>query len=171
MKRDLKTGRELEIYRTPWVLSDFELSPDGRRVAMMLSEKPYGPASSGEKSKNILGVIPSSGGDINTVHEFVHPAAAGLAAIDWSPDGCYIVFSKIRTEESQEVGPLSGPWQLWRVPADGGRAENLGLESRRFRSLSVHPDGHRIAFFSYGTEGQQPPSFWLVENFLPKEKK
>jgi hypothetical protein len=39
----------------------------------------------------------------------------------------------------------------------------------RFRSLSVHPDGHRIAFFSHGTEGPQPPSFWLVENLLPKK--
>jgi len=171
IKKNLNTGREREIYRTPWVMSDLELSPDGRKIAVMLSEKPYGPAPSGEESKNILGVIPSSGGDLSPLHEFVHPAASGLVALDWSPDGCYIVFSKIRTEGSQEVGPLSGPWQLWRVPADGGRAENLGLECRRFRSLSVHPDGHRIAFFSYGTEGQQPPSFWLVENFLPKEKK
>lgn len=169
IKRDLKTGHEREIYRTPWVMSDLELSPDGRKIAVMLSEKPYGPAPSGEESKNILGVIPSSGGDLSPLHEFVHPVASGLVAIDWSSDGRYIVFSKIRTEESQEVGPLSGPWQLWRVPANGGRSENLGLECRRFRSLSVHPDGHRIAFFSYGTEGQEPPSFWLVENFLPKK--
>jgi len=137
----------------------------------MLADKPYGPAPLGEESKNILGVIPSSGGDLSPVHEFVHPAASGLVAIDWSPDGRYIVFSKIRTEGSQEVGPLSGPWQLWRVPADGGQAEYLGLECRRFRSLSVHPDGHRVAFFSYGTEGPQPPSFWLVKNFLPQENK
>jgi Tol biopolymer transport system component len=172
MKKDLKTGRELEIYHTPWgAISDLELSPDGRSLALLLSENPYGPGPSGKGSKNILGVIPSSGGVLKTIHEFVHPAGSGLVAIDWSPDGRYIVFSKIRAEESQEVELALGPWQLWRVPADGGRTENLGLTCRRFRSLSVHPDGHRIAFFSHGTEGPQPPSFWLVENFLPKEKK
>jgi Tol biopolymer transport system component len=171
MKKDLKTGGELEIYRTPWIISDLELSPDGRRVAVMLSEKPYGPVPSGAKNKNILGVIPSSGGEINTLHEFIHPAGSGLVAVDWSPDGRYIVFSRIKTDVLQEKEPAFGPWQLWRVPAEGGQAEYLGLECRRFRSLSVHPDGHRVAFFSHGTEGPQPPSFWLVENFLPKEKK
>jgi Tol biopolymer transport system component len=170
MKRDLKTRRDLEIYRTSWILTDFELSPDGRRVAVMLSEKPYGPVPSGEKSNNILGVLPSSGGDLKTLHEFIHPAGSGLVAIDWSPDGRYILFSRIKAEVLKEEEPAFGPWQLWRVPADGGQAENLGLECRRFRSLSVHPDGHRITFFSHGTEGPQPPSFWLVENFLPKEK-
>jgi Tol biopolymer transport system component len=169
MKRNLKTDHELEIYRTPWVLTDFDLSPDGRRVAVMLADKPYGPGPSGMESQNILGVVSSSGGELTSVHEFLHPAGSGLVAIDWSLDGRYIVFSKIKTEGSQKVGSLSGPWQLWRVPADGGQAEYLGLECRRFRSLSVHPDGHRIAFFSYGTEGPQPPSFWLVESFLPKK--
>jgi Tol biopolymer transport system component len=168
MRRDLKNGRDLEIYRNPWVISDFELSPDGRRAGVMLSENPYVPPF-GEQSKNILGVISSTGGEFKTLHEFVHPVGSGLVAIDWSPDGRYILFSKIRTEESQEIGPLKGPWQLWRVPAEGGQAEYLGLECRRFRSLSVHPDGHRIAFFSYGTEGPQPPSFWLVKDLLPKK--
>jgi Tol biopolymer transport system component len=169
MKKNIKTGSKVEICNTPWIISDLELSPDGRRLAVVFSERPYGPGPSNEENKNILGVIPSSGGDINTLHEFVHPAGSGLVAIDWSPDGRYIVFSKIRAEDSKEVEPAFGPWQLWRVPADGGQAENLGLECRRFRSLSVHPDGHRIAFFSHGTEGPQPPSFWLVENFLPKK--
>lgn len=168
IKRDLKTGRDQEIYRNPWVIPDFELSPDGRRIAVMLSENPYVPPF-GEQSKNILRVISSSGGELKTLHEFVHPVGSGLVAIDWSPDGRYILFSKIKTEESQEMGPLKGPWQLWRVPAKGGQAEYMGLECRRFRSLSVHPDGHRIAFFSHGTEGPQPPSFWLVENFLPEK--
>jgi Tol biopolymer transport system component len=171
VKRNLKTGNELEIYNTSWVLTDFELSPDGRRVAVMIADKPYGPAPSGMESHNILGVVSSSGGELTPLHEFLHPAASGLVAIDWSPDGRYIVFSKIRTEESQKVGALTGPWQLWRVPAEGGQAEYLGLECRRFRSLSVHPDGHRVAFFSYGTEdGPQPPRYWLVKNFLPQEK-
>jgi Tol biopolymer transport system component len=169
MRRELKTGRDQEIYRNPWVMSDLELSPDGRRVAVMLSEKPYGPVPSGTKNKNILGVIPSSGGEIHTIHEFIHPAGSGLVAIDWSPDGRYIVFSKLKQKESMAAGAVFRPWQLWRVPADGGQAEYLGLECRRFRSLSVHPDGHRVAFFSHGTEGPQPPSFWLVENFLPKK--
>jgi Tol biopolymer transport system component len=168
MRRDLKNGRDLEIYRNPWVISDFELSPDGRRVGVMLSENPY-VLLFGEQSKNIVGVISSTGGELRTLYEFVHLVRSGLVAIDWSPDGRYILFSKIRTEESQEIGPLKGPWQLWRVPAEGGQAEYLGLECRRFRSLFVHPDSHRIAFFSNGTEGPQPPSFWLVENFLPKK--
>ncbi|MBN2409213.1 MAG: PD40 domain-containing protein [Candidatus Aminicenantes bacterium] len=170
MKKNLETGREEEIFRHSWVISDVELSPDGENLALVLMEKPYGPGPSIEKGQNILGTIPTSGGDIKTLHEFVQPLGSGLVDIDWSPDGRYIVFSKIRTEESSGEKPAFGPWQLWRVPPDGGRAENLGLEFRRFGSLSVHPDGHRIAFFSRGTDGKQPPNFWLVENFLPKDK-
>ncbi len=168
-KKNLKTGREQDIYRAAWNITDLELSPDGSKLALVLSEKPYAPPA-GEKSRNIVGTIPSFGGEMATLHEFVHHSGSGLVAIDWSPDGRYIVFSKIRAEESQGDKPKFGPWQLWRIPADGGKAENLGLESRRFRSLSVHPDGRRIAFFSHGSEGKQPPNFWLVEKFLPKDQ-
>jgi len=36
-------------------------------------------------------------------------------------------------------------------------------------SLTVHPDGHRIAFSS---PSEKPPQtqVWIMENFLPKEK-
>lgn len=166
MKKDLKSGSEMEIYRTSWIISDLELSPSGRRVAVVLSEKPYGPGPSGE-SKNILGIIPSSGGDINTVHEFVQPAGSGLVEIAWSPDGRHIIFSKSESDLSQEEWPEL--WELWRVPAEGGEAQDLGLKMKRFRSLSIHPDGHQIAFFSHGSGDKQPPSFWVIENFLPKE--
>jgi len=163
IKKNLKTGSELEIYRTSWIISDLELSPDGSNLALLLSEKPYGPGPSGE-SKNSLGVISSSGGNVDTIHEFIQPAGTGLISIGWSPDGRYIVFSKFVADEDSELR------QLWRASADGGRAENLGLKFREFHSLSVHPDGHRIAFFCRGNEDKQPSSFWLVENFLPKDK-
>jgi len=36
--------------------------------------------------------------------------------------------------------------------------------------ISVHPSGKKLAFCSYGTEWKKS-ELWVMENFLPKEKK
>ena len=76
----------------------------------------------------------------------------------WSPDGRFIYFSK---------GPDTGyEWSLYRVPRQGGDAQDLGLKMRRFQSLSVNPDGRRITFASIPPDGEFP-QIWVMENFLP----
>ena len=54
--------------------------------------------------------------------------------------------------------------ELWRIPADGGQPQEVGLAMDRLRHLRVHPDGRRIAF----TAGRQTGEMWVMENFLPK---
>ncbi len=39
---------------------------------------------------------------------------------------------------------------------------------QRFRSLSIHPDGQRIAFASHALGVEPAPEVWVMENFLPK---
>jgi hypothetical protein len=58
--------------------------------------------------------------------------------------------------------------ELWRVPAEGGKPEKIGLDHRwGINSLTVHPGGRQIAFSGRGghlTDNE----VWVVENFLPE---
>jgi Tol biopolymer transport system component len=58
--------------------------------------------------------------------------------------------------------------QLWRVPAEGGEPERLGvtLEGLFPYGLSISPDGRRIAFTAGSLSGVYDP-IWALENFLP----
>jgi hypothetical protein len=60
-------------------------------------------------------------------------------------------------------------FELWRVSATGGEAENLGvaMEGLLPYGLSVHPDGRRIAFTA-GTPVRW--EVWALENLLPPLK-
>ncbi len=72
-------------------------------------------------------------------------------AVEWTADGTHLLFA-------------SGS-ELWRIPAEGGQPQRLGLKTLfAHPTLSVHPDGRRIAF----TGGEQKHEIWVLENFLPE---
>jgi len=80
----------------------------------------------------------------------------------WSLDGKNIIFSK---QEKESKGPGVADQRLYKVSAEGGKPEKLNIMGR---SPDFSPDGQKIAFCrktEYGIE------FWLVENFLPIDKK
>jgi len=56
--------------------------------------------------------------------------------------------------------------ELWRIPAEGGEAQNLGLSMDRLVITSINPDGKHIAYMSGSYSGE----VWVMENFLPEEK-
>ncbi len=56
-------------------------------------------------------------------------------------------------------------YRLYRVLSEGGKAENLNIMGG-YPDLS--PDGTMATFYR-NTVG--PTDFWLVENFLPADKK
>ena len=59
--------------------------------------------------------------------------------------------------------------ELWRIPAEGGEPQNLGLTMKVYQPLSFHPDGRRIAFTGPGLSlGDE---VWAMENFLPTASK
>ena len=115
-----------------------------------------------EKDQRVLRVLEVAGDEPTELHRFVHDGRH-IIDIDWSPDGGYIYFSK------REPDPERRAWGLWRVPSEGGEAQNLGLTMPRFIQLSVHPDGKRITFASDSMH-EKAGAIWVMENFLPKEE-
>ena len=153
--RDLETGKEEELLRNPpYDRNTIALSPDGQQLALLMRE---------EENLRVLKVMSIKGGEPVELHRFGFKGS-NIIDIDWSPDGRYIYFSKRKPD------PEGGERELWRVPAKGGKAENLGLTNSHFIQLSVHPDGERITFASRSGH-TMPPEIWVMENFLPEEKK
>jgi dipeptidyl aminopeptidase/acylaminoacyl peptidase len=111
-------------------ISDPQLSPDGRRVAFVVTD--IHKAENGTSSS--IWLVPAEGGEprplTRTSKHDVHPR--------WSPDGRWIAF-----DSDRENGH-----QVWLISTEGG-------ESRRLTSLSTGAeqpvwsgDGRRIAFVS-----------------------
>ena len=149
--RELKTGKETVLLRhPPHDNNQLALSPDGKQLALILRE---------EENMRMVKVMPAEGGNPVELHRF-KLKGRNIVYFDWSPDGRYIYFPK-RTPEG---------WELWRVPARGGDAENLKLKMSNFTNLSIHPDGERITFASFVGDKMEP-SIWVMENFLPEMDK
>jgi len=80
----------------------------------------------------------------------------------WSLDGKDIISSK---HEKESRGPWVADHRLYKVSGEGGKPEKLNIMGRM---PDFSPDGKKVVFsrtVEYGTE------FWLVENFLPRDKK
>jgi len=80
----------------------------------------------------------------------------GSRTIQWTPDGRYILFVKQANEKA--------PCELWRIPAEGGQAQNLGVAMEELDELRVHPDGRRLALMAGKKDAGE---VWVMENFLP----
>jgi Tol biopolymer transport system component len=151
--RDIETGREEEVYRPPvgGVVNSFALSPDGQWVVF----RSYDEAT----RVTALNVIPSAGG---APRELVRAEKGenipGFTPLVWSPDGSHILFTK-------GGAPGQGlTFGLWRVPAQGGEPQEVGLTMEFLREVRLHPDGRQIAFAA----GQpSSPEVWVLENLSP----
>jgi len=148
---DLETEKEKELYRTPDDNLTMALSPDGKQLAVLLRH------NENTRILKILSTTESSEKDIYTFKQNDY----GYISVAWSPDGRYIYFSKKTGSEEKR------PWELWRIPAAGGDAENLGVKMYLFTDISIHPDGRRITFTSFVGK-EKPGGVWVMENFLPK---
>jgi len=147
--RDLETGKEKELYRSisdKYIPFNISLSPNGQWLALRCIR----PTS--------LKVMPTTGGEPRELPEF-EKVATVHKPIAWTADGRYIIFS------GKDPGGEGHP--LYRISAESGKIDRLGLKISRYHSLSVHPDGKHIAFSCWGPT----PKFgevWVMENFLPK---
>lgn len=149
-RRSVQTGEEKELDGPDVYPVHLALSPDGGRLAWVLK--------SDEKTW-VLKVMPFPDGTPKEIHRLRDP----YSRIGWSPDGRFIYYPD---------NPAAGgdSYHLWRVPADGGPARDLGLGLPSLEHLSVHPDGTRITF-STETINPEPRQLWVMENFLPAPKR
>ena len=144
-------GVELTLYeakdRLPWTAA---LSPDGSRLV----------AVSRAVHREII-VLPTSGnGPSKMLYKFEqdggHPAW-----LSWTPDGRSVIFTKRKK---------GAGWSLWRISAEGGEPQNLGINTHGIRGISIHPDGKQLAFSSL-VPGTGASELWALENFLPTQSK
>jgi len=167
--RDLETGRERELYRgnlraageneqstVPaqpeiWNLA---VSPDGQQLAFVWLERDErGPTSIALK------VIPTTeGGETRELLRVRPPERLFQPA--WMPDGGHVLFGRGRVEGQEPR------LELWRISAEGGEPQYLGLEMEGLLlyGLRIHPDGQRIAFTAGRNLGSQT---WVMKNLLP----
>jgi len=152
--RDLETGKEKELVRFAWrdVGDSLALSPDGRQVAFVLEDIKAGSGSSS------LEVVSAVGGQPRELLKLQRPEGFAEAALAWTGDGSQLLFGKY-------VGPdfQNRKSELWRIPAEGGKPQPLGLAMVDLRDLSLDPNTGRIAF----TVRQDKAEVWVMENFLP----
>jgi Tol biopolymer transport system component len=141
--RELTSGQETYLVRDaqpPWHRNG-TLSPDGRMWATAI----YDP----DRRKDALVVMSLKDGERQVLLE--PPERIGPHA--WTPDSRHLVY--------QSQG------HLWRISAEGGDPEELGTLGadtyRRFNDLSVHPDGHRIAFVA---ETESKSEVWKITGLL-----
>jgi Tol biopolymer transport system component len=151
---DLETKKEKEIFSRPAQIEpimNLALSPDGQ----MLAYTTYGQ----ETQTSTLKTIPAAGGETRDLH--ILKAPQGFRSIAWTADGQGILFSKLLSDKMEEQ-----KCELWRIPVEGGAAQNLGLSMDQLSITSINPDGKHIAYMS----GRYRGEVWVMENFLPEEK-
>jgi Tol biopolymer transport system component len=146
LSRNLTTGEEKQIYAGDQAV--FSISPDGRWLALINVDK-----------KKVLQVMPIGGGKPKELLRFEEDKAY-WPSVEWTADGKYILFEKQPpTKDKQQFA-------LWRIPAEGGEPQELGLVMVGFQDLSAHPDGQHLAFDSPGFT-RKLPAIWVMDNFLP----
>jgi Tol biopolymer transport system component len=157
------TGEEKELYPGGDRWTEMAVSPDGRQLAFS------------DEDRKVLKVISTEGGEpreLLSVHndesdesvEYVYPASP----LAWTPDGQHLLFGKCNRLPD---GSRSGPPELWRIPAEGGKPEKLRDEEPIWGSFHVHtegihPDGHRIAYTKSSGGRRRQRELWVMENLL-----
>jgi Tol biopolymer transport system component len=155
MSIDVSTKETREIYRqdAPPDVGGLSVPPDGKCLVFGTMD-PDG--------SWVLKAIPLPGGPPREIIKSKASASGVSTTFFWTLDGKRILFfvdaSKGKDKESE----------LWSVPAEGGEPQNLGLTINvNPSSVSLHPDSRRMAF----SVRQPSAEVWVMENFLPVEKK
>ncbi len=146
---DLGVERQLLRVTSPVGIGPLALSQDGRRLAFLSRDM--------EKWTMTLKVMPTAGGEPRQLLDVQTPIS--ISALAWMPRSPHILYATTDAE---------GRSELWRVAAEGGEPQELGLlsEALRLYGLSIHPDGQRIAF----TAGTSPRSeVWMLSRRLVPE--
>ena len=134
-----------DLYRIPFI-SDAQMSPDGRRVAFVVTQADKG----ADENRSRIWVV-GTDGDAEPRTLTAGPADSQPR---WSPDGRWLAFVATRSDHDAP--------QLWVLPSDGGEARRLTALGGGAGRPSWSPDGRRLALVSrssptdgQGVEGQE----------------
>jgi len=149
--RDLETGREREIARTPYLAGTgwvrLAVSPDGKYLAF---------GSPVDKDQWMaLRLLPAAGGELRELRRFRQSETQGFNELAWTPDGRNVLMVRRTGKE--------GIPELWRIPIGGGEPQRTALSAESMGIVAPHPDGRRIAFES-GSRSGSPNELWVLEN-------
>lgn len=147
IRRDLSTGAESIVYRTPPSsrMMTVAPSPDGAHVAVMWFDE--------SRQRPTVTLVPLGSGQPRIVYDGEDLAWFNLLA--WTPDSRSVLVGRYDTPERTKVG-------VWRVPSAGGEPASIGLAMAGLRDLRVRPDGRGVVF----TAGLNKGDVWVMENFL-----
>ncbi|RMG55365.1 MAG: S9 family peptidase [Acidobacteria bacterium] len=109
-------------------ISDPQVSPDGRHIVFVISSTDL----EANRRRTDLWLVNVDGSGLRRLTS--HPA--GDFNPRWAPDGKFIWFLSTR----------SGSSQVWRIPVDGGEAEQVTDLPLDVGNLIVSPDGSQLAF-------------------------
>src|SRR6267378_305972 len=110
-------------------ISDLQFSPDGTRLALVVSEPPKGEG----RARHIWLYDKQSG----AIRQFTYSAKTETSP-RWSPDGKQLAFLSNRDDEQQ----------VYMMRADGGEASALTKGKRSVQSFAWSPDGRQISFLA-----------------------
>ena len=110
-------------------ISDLQFSPDGMRLALVVSEPPKGE----RRARHIWLYDQQSGG----IRQFTYSAKTESSP-RWSPDGKQLAFLSNRDDEQQ----------LYVMRADGGEPTALTKGKRSVQSFAWSPDGKQVSFLA-----------------------
>jgi len=154
---DLRSGQEKIVTEKPGPGRRIQVgvaSPDGRRLLIAVVDG---------KSLVLL-VMPAAGGEARQLVRVDEEEVPFWGTPSWTPDGRYVAFLKGVKGEAQ-ISYKERHWQLWRVAAEGGEPQSLGLTftGQLTGALRLHPDGRRVAIDDIKVNLE----VWVMENFLP----
>jgi Tol biopolymer transport system component len=134
--RNMEGGEVRELFRGDFAHA-FALSPDGHSVAVrMLTE--------GERGVHVIRVADGTSRLVFPLSP--EDTGRGLA---WTADGTALLV--VHGKENSE---------LWRVPVGGGQPEPLDLKLPGMRTVSVSPDGRRLAIVASDITSE----VWVLQN-------
>lgn len=140
-----------DLRKFQWV-SDAQISPDGKRVAFVLTR--VHPNEEKDTYESHIWVVSTRRG---VPYRFTSGEGRDMYP-RWSPDGQYLLFLSTREEEkgtsAKEV--LKGA-QLWVIPSSGGEARQLTNIPGGVQQPQWSPDGRRILFLSSPPDEPKDP--------------